>query len=440
MGWYGPQGGDCSCCESDTYGPCDNVIGSWDVISGSWTSVSSGWRNDSPGIIMFTPSSGVDSGDKVWWRGSFVSADAGYIFDAIDEDNCHRIKAVQAAVSPYVYVLQDVTAGVVTDLEEFLIFPSSSPLDFLEVGSYFHVPGASYTANIFCPRDGSYAKKGGNKFGLFYEGSGANPIFSVLDGVGDLRYGRHSCFSGKIDTGSPDSDPSSRYSLFPRNNGIRVYNSFFSGGTGTDPGGKVTAELNVSGFTLSDDYECTSVTDPCTCDDDEFAERFFGPFELANYISSAFTTEYRALLIPMHNGSPSVNDCRNRISGTEIRWSGAVNANNGGFLNGLYITNAQGFSGEGYGVDDSDVFDDLPAEIFKLTYFFILNSDPLATSGPPGQLIWRFESPAMTLAEMMPGQSKTLNRVSQAINNPSRWYSPGTWSGGDQVTIYFEGP
>lgn len=449
MGWFGPQGGDCGCCGDAS---CEEVTGSWSALSGTWEAAPPGSGFDGfrctsgSGTYLFTPTSGISPGDRWWWSCSHPGEGGGFIFDAIDVDNCHRLICTSNPATgsdPYVYMLQDVTAGVVTDIEEVLAYQSGSTnfCSFTDAGSYLHLAHSYnapviYSVNSFVPSDGSFSRKGGNLFGLYCFDS--TPTFYIVQS-GVPMIGRSACYTaGRVDPGSPDDNTIDYRSYFARNNQIRVHNSLASG-VGSDPGGSVTAELNVTGFSLDPGYACTSVTSPCPCDEAGMYEKFFGPYELSNMTESIGGTEYRMRfgISELH----SISQCRNRIDGTEYRWSIVGGAGVGA---GLVITNPLGLTAggagiAGYGINGDGSFQELPPGIFKLTYYHGILSRQ-SSSSTIATVLWTYEKEDVSLADMRPGSSIVMPRTSVTTTGLVPFQPFGTWSGGDQVTIHFDGP
>lgn len=423
------------CCGCDGVG-CEEVTGTWETISGTWTGSGSTWDCTSAGVLMFTPAAGLSSDDRMWWSGRLPPADGGYIFDAVDEDNCHRVKRLSGF--PNKLVFQEVSGGVVTDIETRRFYEADSFFDWIEIGKYLHLT----TPNWFFPAD-SYTKKGGNKFGLFYEGASSGHF--ELENPGILPIGRSLCAESWINPAVPtisDFESGNYLSLFARNNGIRVYDSRDNNSWGADSGGSITAELNVSGFTFDPDFDCVS-SDPCPCTEEDFSAAMFGPHELKNdFLYTAFTSTNRFL-----RASPDSIDCIGYIGASQFRWRMFFQeVPSTGYpeqVSGLYICNANGLNGVGYGQtapgEVKSPILDLPAEIFKLVYVFTISSTFVGTTFT-GHRVWYYESDPITLADMHPGNSVTMSRSDDFIVNPSDYVPPGTWSGGNSVTIYFNGP
>ena len=193
------------CCDLCDYTPkeCGGVTGTWTVESGTWSQSTSGSPptqyktcTTSSGLLMFSPTSGFVSGDRCSAQcnfsfGSMTNGMIAVIFDAIDADNCHRIRITKTG-SVLKMALESVTGGAATVLwESPYDFAGKGWLAITEIGAYV----LDVSDNVYFPFDGSYTKKGGGKFGLLVDGDGSGVQFQSFQ-----FFGQNTCVSPYFET------------------------------------------------------------------------------------------------------------------------------------------------------------------------------------------------------------------------------------------------
>ncbi|GAA4442076.1 hypothetical protein [Bremerella cremea] len=200
----------CQCCYTPNK-PCVSVTGSWAAASGTWSPVVGGAKCTSPGAFLYSPASGLDSGDRQGMQLQITGSDAfiaGWIFDADDEANCHRLKITKTS-SDVTAELEQVTSGsAVTldawDMPQLAAFSgfSAASAEYANYVTLSAILDSSLNAitgwGCGFPRDGSYQKRGGPKLGFFAESFDGGSLTMVRYPAGSLSphdgyYGRNTC-------------------------------------------------------------------------------------------------------------------------------------------------------------------------------------------------------------------------------------------------------
>lgn len=192
------------CCDMCDYSPkaCGDIEGVWSDPSGTWSEYAGvpyqRTCTTSAGVTMYAPSSGFAAGDRcsvaatINW-GTATNAVVGFIFDAIDADNCHRFRITKTG-SEIKMALEAVAGGSATLVwESPYNFSGRTYFQIIDIGAYVVETGEGYSYGaVHFPHSGDFARKGGGKFGLFVDSQDGSGVTFTAPSV--TFFGQNTCF------------------------------------------------------------------------------------------------------------------------------------------------------------------------------------------------------------------------------------------------------
>lgn len=395
-----------NCCNCYTPKSCGANPGAWNTVSGTWSTGTTNYQyatcSTSSGQIMYTPTSGIEPGDRVSVRstlsGGASNAVYGFIFDAIDDANYHRIRFTVTGGNVEAIALEKVTAGTVAVIDErvhsFGTPGSLGEVTFSERGAYVYSGNPLF---LFLPRTGDYAKLGGTKFGLFVDShDGASIGFQSTSEPGFFTayfFGQNTCGGAHEFTPCVHENFNEPVNAWLARQGISV--------------SQVSTEIAVNSFAPNDSTWYRSCKPQGTYD-----QAWWFPTTVLDYQAPGFGTgEVYALVkdAPFINGGGFMDCCEffyeHPACYSQTDEGDTVANSQKLFFHTVGITNAATWLNE-EGTYPLGREYDLPQKMWRVRFHRVTNWQAGGGSfGEPGYLNQTWKSDPVSLVDMEPGKT-----------------------------------